>query len=247
MTHKTKGIVLRVTKYGETSVIASIFTELFGIQSYLINGVRKLQKTNKSIMLQPSAILDLEVYHHENKNLQRIKEYNWSVIYNELLSDVLKNSIVTYMMELLQKTLKEPESNPTLFYFCEDVLMELDKAHTNNIANFPLYFTLQLPQFFGFGIQIANQSDTEIDTLFLDLRESLFADQKPLHRDYLEGIMAQYINELLKIMHPSELNQVKLNKDTRRLLLEGFHQYYQLHIDGFGNMKTLKILQEVLS
>ncbi|MEO6722293.1 MAG: recombination protein O N-terminal domain-containing protein, partial [Ferruginibacter sp.] len=30
MTHKTKGIVLRTIRYGETSVVVSIFTELFG-------------------------------------------------------------------------------------------------------------------------------------------------------------------------------------------------------------------------
>ena len=32
MLHKTPGIVLRTVKYGDTSVILSIFTELFGIQ-----------------------------------------------------------------------------------------------------------------------------------------------------------------------------------------------------------------------
>ncbi len=37
--HNTKGIVLRTVKYGETSVIVTIFTELFGIQSYIVNGV----------------------------------------------------------------------------------------------------------------------------------------------------------------------------------------------------------------
>ena len=39
--HKTKGIVLRTVKYGETSIIVTIFTELFGIQSYLVNGVQE--------------------------------------------------------------------------------------------------------------------------------------------------------------------------------------------------------------
>ncbi len=247
MTHKTKGIVLRITKYGETSIIASIFTELFGIQTYLINGVRKLQKTNKSIMLQPSAILDLEVYHHDIKNIQRIKEYNWSFVYTDLLTDVIKNSIVTYMMELLHKTLKQPESNPSLFYFCEDVLLELDKAAADNIANFPLYFALQLPQFFGLSIQLPEKISFESDTLYVDLREGLFTNQKPIHMEFIEGDAANYFREVLKIMHPSELNQVKLNKETRRLLLTKMHQYYQLHISEFGSMKTMKILQEVLT
>ena len=42
--HKTKGIVLRSVKYGETSIIVTIFTELFGVQSYLVNGIRTSSK-----------------------------------------------------------------------------------------------------------------------------------------------------------------------------------------------------------
>ena len=41
MTHKTKGIVLRTVHYGETSVITSVYTELFGLQSYIVKGVRQ--------------------------------------------------------------------------------------------------------------------------------------------------------------------------------------------------------------
>jgi DNA repair protein RecO (recombination protein O) len=40
MLHKTKGLVLRAVKYGETSLVVTMFTELFGVQSYMVNGVR---------------------------------------------------------------------------------------------------------------------------------------------------------------------------------------------------------------
>ena len=117
MIHSTKGIVLRTIKYGETSVIASVFTELFGIQSYLVNGVRTSGKSSKAHFFQPSSILDMEVYHNDLKNLQRIKDLKWSFIYKTILSDVIKNSIALYMVELLQKTLKQPEPNADLFFF----------------------------------------------------------------------------------------------------------------------------------
>ena len=42
--HKTNGIVLRTVKYGETSLVVTLFTELFGVQSYLVNGVRVSSK-----------------------------------------------------------------------------------------------------------------------------------------------------------------------------------------------------------
>ena len=90
MNHTTKGIVLRTVKYGETSVIVSVFTELFGVQSYIVNGVRSASKKGgtKANLFQPAAILELVVYHNEQKNLQRIKEYRWPVLYEYIFSDV---------------------------------------------------------------------------------------------------------------------------------------------------------------
>ena len=74
-THKTKGIVLRTVKYGETSVIVAVFTEKFGVQSYLVNGVRISTKkgSGKANLFQPSAILEMVVYHNELKQLQRLR------------------------------------------------------------------------------------------------------------------------------------------------------------------------------
>src|SRR5580765_8062709 len=115
--HKTKGIVLRAVKYGETSLIVTIFTELFGVQSYLVNGVRTSSKkgSGKASLFQPSAIFDLVVYHNDLKQLQRIKEFRWDYLYQHVLSDIRKNAIATYMVELLTKCLKQPEGHPDLF------------------------------------------------------------------------------------------------------------------------------------
>src|SRR5450432_1865026 len=152
MIYSTKGIVLRTVKYGETSVIAAIFTEMFGIQSYIVNGVRTPGRTSKAHFFQPSSILEMEVYHSELKNLQRIKDLNWSYLYRNILSDVIKNAVALYMVELLQKCLKQPEPNSDLFNFCEDAFVQLDTSGDEVTANFPLYFCLQLAHFFGFRL-----------------------------------------------------------------------------------------------
>src|SRR6202007_845513 len=124
--HKTKGIVLRTVKYGETSMIVTLFTELFGVQSYLVNGVRTSTKkgTGKATLFQPSAILDLVVYHNELKQLQRIKEFRWGYLYQHILSDVKKNSVALFMVELLARCLKQPEAHPDLFHFAEDSFLK---------------------------------------------------------------------------------------------------------------------------
>ena len=57
MLHKTRGIVLHYIKYAETSVIVTIYTESFGRQSYIINGVRSKKAKIKANILQPLFLL----------------------------------------------------------------------------------------------------------------------------------------------------------------------------------------------
>ena len=115
MTHKTNGIVLRTLKYGETSVVVTIFTELFGVQTYMVNGVRTSKKSSaKANHFQPGAILDMVVYHNDLHTMQRIKEFKWAILYENVLSNVIKNSIALYMVELIQKCLPQPE----FFAYC---------------------------------------------------------------------------------------------------------------------------------
>ncbi len=242
--HHSKGIVLRTVKYGETSVIVTIFTELLGVQSYLVNGVRTSTKkgSGKANLFQPSAILEMVVYHNELKQLQRIKEFRWGRLYRHILSDVKKNAVALYMVELLTKCLKQPEANAELFHFAEDAFLHLDEAPDAVAANFPLFFALHLPVFFGFRI-----SDNYSDSLsFLDLQEGDFVHQQPRHLHFLEDKQAFITSQLLKVQQPGELKDIKLNHEFRRNLLYSFEVYYKLHVQDFGNMRTLPVLKEIL-
>jgi len=243
--HSTKGIVLRTVRYGETSVIVTIFTELFGIQSYMVNGVRTSSKkgNGKANLFQPSAILDLIVYHNELKNLQRIKEFKWAHIYTHVLSDVMKNAVALFFVELLTKCLKQPEANPELFYFTEDAFLHLDKSTVAVAANFPLYFAIHLANFFGFRI---NDNYSAVNSV-LDLQEGEFVNEKPGHPYFVEEKEALVTAQLLRTMQPDELEQVKLNHEFRRNLLFTYEKYYALHIQDFGSMKTLPVLKEILA
>ncbi len=242
MIHQTKGIVLRTVKYGETSVVVTIFTELFGIQSYLVNGVRSSGKTLKANFFQPTSILEMEVYYNELKNLQRIKEYKWNYLYKNILSDVTKNAVALYMIELLQKCLKQPENNIDLFHFCEDALIQLDIAENAVAANFPLYFCLHLSHFFGMRLE----DDYAENNSILDLQEGRFIKTIPHHPHFLEEDQSFYISQLLKALQPSDLTEIKLNKNIRRAILKILENYYSFHIADFGSMKTLPVLHAIM-
>jgi DNA repair protein RecO (recombination protein O) len=243
--HHTKGIVLRTVKYGETSVIVTIFTELFGIQAYLVNGVRTSSKkgSGKANLFQPTSILEMVIYHNELKQLQRIKEFKWSFLYQHILSDVRKNAVALFMVELLTKCLKQPEANPDLFHFAEDSFIHLDEASDAVTANFPLFFALHLPVFFGFRFS-DNYSERQP---FLDLQEGEFVKEQPKHPHFLDDRQAFVTSQLLKVQQPEELEDIKLNHDFRRNLLYAYEVYYALHIQDFGTMRTPPVLREILS
>ena len=247
--HKTKGIVLRTVKYGETSLIVSILTEMFGIQSYLINGVRASTKkgTGKANLFQPAAILDLIVYHNELKNLQRIKEFKWDYLYQHIFSDIKKNAVSLFMVELLTKCLKQPEANEDLFHFAEDSFLHLDESSEMVTANFPLFFALHLAVFFGVLPNPLKAKIEDSGNLYFDLKEGNFTYKQPDHPHFLEGKQASITAELLRVMQPEELEDIKLNHEFRRNLLFAYESYYAFHIQDFGTMKTLPVLKEILN
>lgn len=244
MVHATKGIVLRTVKYGDTSIITTVYTELFGIQSYLVKGVRQSTKTSagKASFFQPSAMLDMVVYHNELKQLQFIKEYQWGYLYENVLFDVVKNTVASFVIELLQHSLQQPEANPELFYLIEDTLKQLDKGTETLTANLPLYFTLHLTSELGFRISGSYSTQTPV----LDLQEGIFIAQKPIHPYYITDAMAQTTSQLVSLQFYNELESISLNRGLRRDLLQAYQTYLSLHIQGFGELKSFGILQEIL-
>jgi len=245
MTSKTRGIVLRSVKFGETSVIVTMYTEIFGIQSYLVNGVRTSSPKGpgKANLFQPAAILDLVVYHHELKNLQRLKEFRWEVLYQNLFFDVIKNTIALFMIELLQKCLKQPEPNAELYHFVENALCWLDEAPKGAVANFPLFFALHLSGFLGFRISDGLSAENRI----FDLEQGFFVPQEPIHPHFLDIEYSSLTSRLLQIDQPSELEKIPLNRDKRGRLLLAYQHFYATHLPDFGIMKTFPVLQAILS
>ena len=243
MLHNTKGIVLRVTKDGDTSVIASIYTELFGLQQYIVKGVRVTSKkgANKGVFYQPAAILQMEVYHSPMKQLQMIKDVNWDFVYQNIYSDVLRNAVATYIVEVLQQTM-QPEPHPELFYLIEDTFKQLDKGGPHLVGNLPIYFLIHLSQTMGFGLQ----GKYSISTPVLDVREGQFVANTPTHPYFLEGAEAQNASTFLQVQFYNDLDTIVLSGAQRKKILELFQLSLSWHYKKFSEIKSLPILQEVL-
>ena len=243
MLHNTKGIVLRVTKYGDTSIIMTAYTELFGVQQYMVKGVRVTSKkgANKGVFYQPAAILQMEVYHAPMKTMQMVKEVSWDYVYQNVYSDVLRNAVALYIVEVLQQTM-QPEPHPEMFYLIEDTFKQLDKGGAGLVSNLPIYFLIHLSQTMGFGLQGKYSDETPI----LDIKEGEFVSKPPAHPYYLEAQTAQVASTFLAVQFYNDLETISLSGAQRKKILELFQLSLSWHYKKFSEIKSLPILQSIL-
>lgn len=239
MIFSTSGIVLRMIKYGDTSGVITIYTNRFGLQSYLVNGIRAPGKKSKAYLFQPASLLEMEVYHAPMKNLQRIKEARWNKVYRSVFTDVVKNSIALFMVELLQKSIIAEEQNVSLYGFAEGAFLALDNASQRDAADIPVRFILSLPSYLGFGMD--NNYDEQ--NRYFQPEEGKFVAEA-------EGVLTERsadVNQALAAV----LNNIKtgaslhLNGRLRSGILHLAEKYFRIHVSGFTEMKSLKVIEMI--
>lgn len=235
----TRGIVLRQTKYGDTSVICTLYTEALGIQSYLVNGIRSSKSRQKANLLRPMSLLQLVVYHREGKNLQRIKEMSHDYLYQSVLFDIPKGAIGLFMIEVLNKVLKEEGTNESLYAFLHAYFVDLDQAE-KGLALYPLLFLLRLSSYLGFF------PHADAPATYFDLEEGQFTMQRPLHPNYIDRPISDDLYSLVR--HVSHHTPApSLDRPTRRILLGDLLRYYSLHIAGFQRVNAHAILESIFN
>ncbi len=236
----SRGIVLRSIKYGETSLISKIYTEHYGLQSYIIKGARSAKSKIKAGTLQPLTLVNIQAYHRENKNLQHVKEISLAYVFNDLPFNIVKSSLGIFITEILLQAIKEEEENEALFNHLFDTIKELDNA-AGSLKIFHLRFLINLSKFLGFspsGIYTPEKK-------YFDLQEGTFMPSTPPHPLYLSDEAAEYFSRFNQaIIFNKPLPD--LNNRQRNDLLENLLTYYSLHIANFKAIRSVKILEDVL-
>jgi DNA repair protein RecO (recombination protein O) len=221
MLHKTTGVVFRFTKYGETSIIVTLFTEMFGLQSYIVNGVRSKSARSKIALFQPLTLLDLVVYHREHANINRIKEVKCLYPYRTIPTDIKKSALMMFIAEVINKTIKEESHAQELCQFLIRSFITLDEM-SEQTENFHLRFLLRLSRFLGFGAYNVNEVlGTRMTSV--DIEQIL---EKLLKSDYTETVL--------------------IHNNQRREILELLLKFYADHMDNVGEMKSIQVLREIL-
>lgn len=241
MLHRTQGIVLHSFRYGETSIIARIFTRDLGLQSYLIPGVRKTRAAVRQNLFQPLTMVDLVVYHKERGGLQRIKEISCPDIYRHIPYDIMKSSIAIFLSEMLTKSLKERDPNTGMFDYISQALRFLDQT-SGRVVDFHLVFLLHLSRFLGF--QPRNNYDAQY--CYFNLKEGLYQTLYSGGDDCLDQQLSHFFHQL-NLVELNQLEDLHISGPVRRSLLQKTIDYYRWHLDGLQEVRSHFVLEMVLN
>lgn len=214
-------------KYSETSIIVKIFTEKLGKQSFLIPSVRKPKAKHAKALFQPLVPLELEMYYRKYASLQRVVEVKPHIPVTDMLCDIKKVVIITFLAELLNKVLYEELQNTALFDFLLQAIITFNKLRKGYEA-FYLRFMLHLCTYLGFG-----------STHAIEINKQL---RHAGYNYYLNNEERSFLDQLLQ---PTLSTTTYPSKASLNNILMSVLKYMQLHVENLHSLKSLSVLQEL--
>ncbi len=232
----TEAIALSTIKYSESSIIFKCYTLSDGIKTYMIRGVRsKKNKSNSIALFQPLTILEINANHKNNFGIENINSAKILIPYKSIPFDILKNSLVLFLSEILSKCIIEEEQNKQMYNYIKSSLLWLDSA--SEYVNFHIQFLIKLLKYLGIS-----PSFEKINKLY-----GYSNDVPKKVNDLKEKVEEQLKNDfdfLLGTNFDANIEHI-INYNKRKKILEFLMAYMQLHIEGFKRPNSLNIMYEL--
>ena len=241
MLTKSSAIVLHQIKFGDSSLIVEVLTDVWGRLSFMVRLPKTSKAKVKKQFFQPMTVLDIEFDYRQKANLQHIKHVRIALPYLSIPIDPVKSSVMLFLSEFLFHVTKGEQENRSLFNYIVTSLQWLDGS-VSNYANFHLVFMMRLSRFIGF---YPNLNEYEPDCYF-DLRNGCFVGVAPLHSDFLEPLDASRVNQLMRMDYET-MQLFKLSHTDRNRFTELALRYYRLHVPNMPELQSFKILKEVFA
>lgn len=232
----SRGIVLRNTEYGDTSIIARIFTDNHGIRSFLVKGARGKRK--KTPYLQPLALVEIEFHYHPAKDLIMASSLKTLEPYHHISSELNKSFVCLFLNELLNESLNSDHADEDLFEFVRTNMLMFDLEDWN--PNFHLYFMVALTRYFGF-FPLVNETP-----VYFNLEDGCFSWRKPTGTQYLDERLSFLLHCFCS--NTTERGEsIQISRTERAELTRQLVKYFQIHNSSMRPIRSLDVLSEVLN
>ena len=233
MKYKSKAIALSYLKQGESTIIAKIFTEEKGLQSFIVKGVRSKKAKRKLSLFQPLQLLSINATYLTKNSLQYINEITLENTQINNGIDMKNNFLSTFIAEVISKVLLENEKDKALFKFIWELKKNLNNLKKTS-PNLPIIFLIRLSEYLGFP-----PSKEQRNGAYFNMELGGFTNNKQQLNYYVEKNNSIYLRELL------ENKDVNIPYENRNQILLHLIQYYKLQHHELKNITSHLIIESL--
>ena len=238
-TYKGRGIVLHTLKYGDSSMVVYLLTDVGGRRTYMVQGVRSRSgRGSKLALFQPMFPVEFEGLGSSRQQMDRFKEVRAGFVLQSIPFDVRKSTMALFMAETLYRLVRESEPDAAFFDFVWGSTEALD-AMRDGVANFHLWFLAHLSRLLGYA-----PGNEYLSGCWFDICEGLYTTDRPLHSDIMTQEDARTLDTMLGC-DVRELAGIALNRDRRSSFLNALLRYLGYHLEAVGAVQSVRILREV--
>jgi len=149
---KTEAIVLSKMNYGDSSSIASLFTENLGKISVIVKGARS-PKSKYGKIVDPLNYLAVVLYKKESREIQLLSQADIVEHYPNIKNDLSKLGYAYGVVELVKNLIADHEVNKKIFKGMVKILSRLNSGEEKSEITFGRFFMFLLKET-GYEIQI---------------------------------------------------------------------------------------------
>ncbi len=223
---KIEGIVIGETNYSESSKILQVLTRDEGIIGVISKGCRRV-KSNLRTVSSKLIYGDFNIYYKEN-GLSTLISVDIKRYFKQMMTDIVKISYATYLLELTQQTYKQ---NPKVEIY-DMLIAALDKIEDGfNPLAITNIIELKYLDYLGIGINVDScnvcGNNTDIVTFSSKMGglvcKDCYTNEKIVSSKAIQIIRMLYYVDIVKI------SKLDLAEQTIKEISEFLDEYYDLY------------------
>lgn len=238
---KTEAVVLKKIDYGDTSVIASLYTREFGKISAIVKGGRST-KSKAGRIVDPLNHLQIIIYKKETRDVQLLSDAEIISHFSKLKENLSALKYSYAIIELVHKLTSDYEENKRTFNGIVRILSLLEKGEEKPEVLFGKFFIFLMKET-GYEIQLKKCSvcgRTDLQNMILGFNWDsgmLCANCKEEKENNFK------INpELFDYLKCLKYNRFipEMSNTINNYVNKFFESYLQFHVPGFKEIQSLK-------
>ncbi len=240
---KSRAIVLHLTKYGDSGLIAHVLDSRLGRRGIYLRGIKNSKNSAVTAHFHNLALLEVVTAVSDKSKLLYLREYHPLVQLHSIRTDISKSAIALFISEVIYRTLREESGDEELFEWLKGMISALE-AIEGNCANFHLKFLAGFCRQMGF---LPHDNWSEQTPVFNIISARFVAPDHYHDSAYLFSDQESLLLHRLLSEDFDEAMQIPLNALARSGFCNQMLKYLGYWLDTTINIRSVAVLHTIFA